>query len=334
MIYTISSDPAGPQKLCRSRKAGPSRRAMEKAVENEVQCNRLWHLATIFSSVVFFHTGTSYLEELLFKSYEYTYASFMVLFMFVFYVILYILVVSIIGQERAGVRLVLTFDRSHHRDVAGVCVLYSISNTVSRIALNYVSIPFGMVFKSCKMVAVMLASGAILGKRYTPYEYLIALGFVVGMVAIAQRNTFPSFDETLHAHKIQAWLAPHARQRAHSCAGVRAVVRAGAGALRQQRLAGGGRGRRLRLGHAHRHCTPGHGALLRLGDSISRPSTSLSLPAAGPRPFSRMAQRPAESVEAGAALSRRPMMAVCSIRCWATCRRRCRSATSSAASWS
>jgi hypothetical protein len=42
-----------------------------------------------------------------------------------------------------------------------------------------------MVFNSCKLVAVMLASGLVLGKRYTFYEHVVALGFVSGMVSIA-----------------------------------------------------------------------------------------------------------------------------------------------------
>ena len=125
------------------------------------------------------------MEELLFKSYQFKYASFLVLLMFFTYSVLYIVVVSVLGQSRTGLRLVLTFDKANHRDVAGVCILYAISNTVSRVALTYVSIPFGMVFKSCKLVAVMLASGVVLGKRYSAQEYFIALGFVAGMVRCA-----------------------------------------------------------------------------------------------------------------------------------------------------
>jgi hypothetical protein len=160
-------------------------------------------LAALFGSVVFFHTGTSYLEELLFKSYQFEYASFLVLLMFSTYVVLYILAVSILGQTRTGLRLVLTFDQAHHHDVASVCTLYAISNTISRIALNYVSIPFGMVFKSCKLVAVMIASGVVLGKRYSPQEYLIAMGFVAGMVQLMQwMSDLGSYDDSCRMHTI------------------------------------------------------------------------------------------------------------------------------------
>jgi hypothetical protein len=159
---------------------------MEKGkdnIENGTSLRRLGYLACLVGSVIFFHSATSYLEELLFKSYKYTYASFLVLFMFLMYVVLYVMVVSILGEERTGVRLIMKFEPSHHRDMASVCILYAISNTISRIALNYVSIPFGMVFKSCKLVAVMLASGLVLGKRYSFFEYAVALGFVSGMVS-------------------------------------------------------------------------------------------------------------------------------------------------------
>ena len=155
---------------------------MPKDESADAPCKKLWYLATLFASVICFHTGTSYFEELLIKSYNFPHASFLVLCMFFIYLVLYAVSVSIIGQEQAGARLVLTFDRSHYQDVAGICILYAISNTLSKVALNYVSIPFGMVFKSCKLVAVMLASRFILGKRYSLDEYLIALGFVTGMV--------------------------------------------------------------------------------------------------------------------------------------------------------
>ena len=42
-----------------------------------------------------------------------------------------------------------------------------------------------IVFKSCKLVAVMLGSTVILNKSYSVIEYVIALGLVVGMMSFA-----------------------------------------------------------------------------------------------------------------------------------------------------
>ena len=143
--------------------------------------SNLQHLVLLSAAVLFLHTATSYLEELLFKTLRYTYASFMILFMCVLYVLLYLSIVSALGQRRCKYRIVLTFDRIHYLDIGAVCLLYVGSNTISKTALNYVSIPLQMVFKTCKLVAVMLSSGIILGKRYTLREYIVAGCFVSGM---------------------------------------------------------------------------------------------------------------------------------------------------------
>jgi hypothetical protein len=59
------------------------------------------------------------------------------------------------------------------------------ANSLTKMSLQFVSVPTQIVFKSCKLVAVMLGSTVILKKSYSMTEYLIALGLVAGMVSFA-----------------------------------------------------------------------------------------------------------------------------------------------------
>jgi hypothetical protein len=138
-------------------------------------------LVSLSASVLFLHTVTSYLEELLFKTLHYTFASFMIFYMCLLYALMYILFVCTLGPRYGKYRIFIRLDSIHSVDLLVVCLLYAGSNTISKAALNYVSIPLQMVFKSCKLVAVMLSSRLILGKGYSVREYLVASCFVSGM---------------------------------------------------------------------------------------------------------------------------------------------------------
>ena len=76
-------------------------------------------------------------------------------------------------------------DRSLQIALAFLCVAYGMANSLTKLSLQFVSVPTQIVFKSCKLVAVMLGSTVILKKSYTVAEYLIALGLVAGMVSFA-----------------------------------------------------------------------------------------------------------------------------------------------------
>jgi len=140
---------------------------------------RILFLLCLF--VMFAHTVSSYLEELLFKSLDFTQASFMNLYMCILYLLFYVVFATIKLDKSTTCRLVLHFQRNQYFDIIFVSMLYVGTNTVSKAALNYVSVPMQMVFKSCKLVAVMLSSGLILGKRYSWQEYTVAGMLVAGM---------------------------------------------------------------------------------------------------------------------------------------------------------
>ena len=76
-------------------------------------------------------------------------------------------------------------ERGLSQSLFWLCVAYAESNSVSKLALDYVSIPTQIVFKSCKLVAVMIGSTFILKRTYSLFEYAIACGLVIGMACFA-----------------------------------------------------------------------------------------------------------------------------------------------------
>lgn len=131
------------------------------------------------------HTTTGYLEEELFKRLAFKSAFFMVWVMCVMYILGYLAV----GILRGGGSILTTVldkargSSSADRSALGMlCAAYVGSNALSKLSLNYVSVPMMIVFKSCKLVCVMLGSTVVLGKVYSTFEYIIALGLMSGMV--------------------------------------------------------------------------------------------------------------------------------------------------------
>ena len=76
-------------------------------------------------------------------------------------------------------------DRSLKTSLGVLCIAYGLANSLTKMSLQFVSVPTQIVFKSCKLVAVMLGSTVILNKSYSVIEYVIALGLVVGMMSFA-----------------------------------------------------------------------------------------------------------------------------------------------------
>eukprot|EP00293_Proteomonas_sulcata_P001920 CAMPEP_0184327666 /NCGR_PEP_ID=MMETSP1049-20130417/143212_1 /TAXON_ID=77928 /ORGANISM="Proteomonas sulcata, Strain CCMP704" /LENGTH=266 /DNA_ID=CAMNT_0026649931 /DNA_START=475 /DNA_END=1275 /DNA_ORIENTATION=- len=73
------------------------------------------------------------------------------------------------------------------------------------MALEYVSIPTQIVFKSCKLVAVMVGSSFILGKTYSIWEYLIAGALVSGMCLFAGGDLTGGFA-TMTTSDYRTWM--------------------------------------------------------------------------------------------------------------------------------
>eukprot|EP00961_Rhodomonas_salina_P201947 2724053-Rhodomonas_salina.1 len=160
--------------------AGPDR--MASLVEKYGAKNVM--LVGLMTVVVFCHTATSYFEEQLFKKLKFEQPFFMVWIMSIVYAALYLLVTQFGRQEKRCHPLVSFYraaDRDTFKNLLFICLLCVVSNCSSKLALEYVSIPTQIVFKSCKLVAVMLGSYVVLGRTYTFFEYAVACALVGGM---------------------------------------------------------------------------------------------------------------------------------------------------------
>ncbi|XP_068618474.1 adenosine 3'-phospho 5'-phosphosulfate transporter 2 [Battus philenor] len=68
--------------------------------------------------------------------------------------------------------------------------------SLSNLALSYLNYPTQLIFKSCKLIPVMIGSIIILGKRYGFLDYLAAIIMCIGltMFTLADSKTSPNFD--------------------------------------------------------------------------------------------------------------------------------------------
>ncbi|XP_028171937.1 adenosine 3'-phospho 5'-phosphosulfate transporter 2 [Ostrinia furnacalis] len=66
----------------------------------------------------------------------------------------------------------------------------------SNLALSYLNYPTQLIFKSCKLIPVMIGSIIILGKRYGFLDYVAAIIMCIGltMFTLADSDTSPNFD--------------------------------------------------------------------------------------------------------------------------------------------
>ncbi|XP_072947795.1 adenosine 3'-phospho 5'-phosphosulfate transporter 2 [Epargyreus clarus] len=66
----------------------------------------------------------------------------------------------------------------------------------SNLALSYLNYPTQLIFKSCKLIPVMIGSVIILGKRYNFLDYVAAIIMCIGltMFTLADAKTSPNFD--------------------------------------------------------------------------------------------------------------------------------------------
>lgn len=66
----------------------------------------------------------------------------------------------------------------------------------SNLALSYLNYPTQLIFKSCKLIPVMIGSIIIMRKRYSFLDYVAAIVMCVGltMFTLADSSTSPNFD--------------------------------------------------------------------------------------------------------------------------------------------
>lgn len=172
-------------------------------------------LVSLCSVIIMSHTGTSYLEETLFKQQHFKSPFFMVLVMCVLYSLFFVVWKLGFSDNKALLPESLGSggDRSIRISMAFLCVSYAMANSLTKLSLQFVSVPTQIVFKSCKLVAVMLGSTVILGKSYSVKEYLIALALVAGMVSFALADftgtSSSSLKESAGEHARELYTSPH-----------------------------------------------------------------------------------------------------------------------------
>lgn len=85
-----------------------------------------------------------------------------------------------VSQARAELRR-LASTRSAYRGLAIVFSAYTLSTTLSKVSLAYISVPLQVVIKSGKLVPVMLGGRFITGRVYSRSEYAGAVLLVAGI---------------------------------------------------------------------------------------------------------------------------------------------------------
>ena len=104
--------------------------------------DRLRRLSCLGALVISLHTGTSYLEERLFKHLAFTSAFFMVLVVCVIYIAGYLAARAWAHRgNRDRPVLQIGLSRGERLMMAALCLAYVGSNTLSKLSLNYVTMP-------------------------------------------------------------------------------------------------------------------------------------------------------------------------------------------------
>lgn len=150
---------------------------------------RVQFLATA-SAVLVFHVTQGYIQELILQLKPLRlYPNYFTLVQFVCFTLLAYV-------ER------LFFERSIKRrkvpiQTYAIIALFTIGTMgLSNAAVMRLNYPTHMMFKSCKLIPVMIGSMLILGKRYTLYDVIACLSMTIGLIffTLADSQVQPEFD--------------------------------------------------------------------------------------------------------------------------------------------
>lgn len=73
--------------------------------------------------------------------------------------------------------------------------------SLSNLALSYLNYPTQLIFKSCKLLPVMIGSIIILGKRYGFLDYVAAIIMCIGLTMFTLGKI-----ESIHMHVGNVWI--------------------------------------------------------------------------------------------------------------------------------
>lgn len=162
-----------------------------------MQVAKEWRLAFFCLLIIVAHTVVSWFEEALFKRMQWNGAAFMIMYMCGMYSLMHAIAAPFVFKEHPKLMHLLQEARKKnlHTHMIMLCLAYAGSNSISKMALGFVSVPTQIVFKSCKLVAVMMGSSCILGKSYSWFEFGVAGGLVGGMICFAGGDFFHPGEE-------------------------------------------------------------------------------------------------------------------------------------------
>ncbi|UJR14987.1 hypothetical protein I4U23_001965 [Adineta vaga] len=152
--------------------------------------SRLVQFLIISTAVLIFHVTQGYIQELILQLKPLrTYPNYFTLVQFICFTIL-------AYTER------ILFGKSIKRRKApiqtyAVIALFTIATMgLSNAAVMRLNYPTHMMFKSCKLIPVMIGSMLILGKRYNLYDVLACLCMTIGLIffTLADSRIQPEFD--------------------------------------------------------------------------------------------------------------------------------------------
>ncbi|EGD78811.1 hypothetical protein PTSG_01786 [Salpingoeca rosetta] len=118
----------------------------------------------------------SFVQELLFRQGFKPFGFYITLIQFVYYIPL-----SAIDLKLRNIKI----SRTSWSTYAGLAFLTVVTMSCSNAALSYVSLPVQIIFKSCKLIPVMVGGILIQRKRYGVMDYFASLLLCCGLVVFA-----------------------------------------------------------------------------------------------------------------------------------------------------
>ncbi|CAF0904780.1 unnamed protein product [Adineta steineri] len=152
--------------------------------------SRLAQFLLTSTAVLVFHVAQGYIQELILQLKPLrTYPNYFTLVQFICFTVLAYTERSLFGQSLKR--------RKAPLHTYALIALFTIGTmALSNAAVMRLNYPTHMMFKSCKLIPVMIGSMLILGKRYSLYDILACLCMTIGLIffTLADSQVQPEFD--------------------------------------------------------------------------------------------------------------------------------------------
>jgi len=148
-----------------------------------------FQLTVCIGGIFFFHCLYAYYQEMIFSKDGFPFGWYLTFCQFLLY--------SIFSCIELGCSKKVT-RRSPIRNYAIVAFFMVATMGLSNVACSYLSYPTQVVFKSSKLIPVMIGGYLIFGKRYSVLECISALLIVIGLIIMTLNDVYiaPDFQPT------------------------------------------------------------------------------------------------------------------------------------------